>query len=107
MIAEFGWILAGFGALAAGIGVFRAGFALGRAVGRVTDTFESAVGKHLEGQEKIIGLAEQAIPLLAKIQAGQDDIHKELRASDTSVRALWREFWLMKGDAKERPEADK
>jgi len=98
LAAIFAYILAGFGALAGGIGIFRGGFALGRSAERMTSAFEDAMGKHLDGQERMIALAEQAVPMLRGIQEGQEQIHKELKANDTSMRALWQELRETKGE---------
>jgi len=69
----FALILAGFGALAGGVGLLRAGFGLGRSAERITRTFEDAVGRHLEGQARMIGygsmLMESFVAIMAIVAA--------------------------------------
>jgi len=88
-------VLVGIGALAAGIGIFRAGFALGHSFGRVVQTVENAVGSHLEAQQKQVALMEKVAdcaPTLIHLVEGQSEILKAQRSTDTSLRALWKEY---------------
>lgn len=101
--ARVGWILATIGALAAGIGIWRAGFALGRSAERITTAFEIFVQRHLANQEVLIEMGKSvagAVPMLARIQTGQqelaqsllhftDSMNKKIEMTDTSLAGMW------------------